>query len=227
MLLTIDGTEYKLPASLLEVTLGQRIAYDNTHGKALRQQLKAALENPEGLPREMALLEYQTDLATKTLSFFAGIPLAKVLATHADDVLLIYSQLMKDFSSDVNYADESFDLVHRFAWKGDVWVVAAPELENGDKMTVAEFVHAMQATKNLIELGEEKWEHLLLLCCIYFRKEGEPYSKDLDQEGGKRYELLKNLPLDYALHVGFFLNATLDSYLKTFRSSNLPAAKAA
>lgn len=66
--------------------------------------------------------------------------------------------------------------------------------------------------QDLYELGEQKWEALLALSSIYFRKKNEAYSESLSNVEEERYKLLKTLPLEYALHVGFFLSASLFSY---------------
>jgi hypothetical protein len=218
MKITIDDRDYELPASLNAVTLGQRIEFDNTHGKELREQLKKLIEMKEGPAKEMEFTDYHCQLACKSLSFFAGIPLDIVYNTAIEDVLIMYHNTMKGYAEDVDFAAKEFELNQAFTWNDEIWMLAAPELKHDSKMTFGEFLDAKQWVKNLYELGQDKYEALLMLACVYLRKKGEPYSKELSNEGGERYRLMKSLPLDYALHVGFFLIDSIHSWLKTYHS---------
>jgi len=222
MQIRIEGVPYQLPVSLMEITIADRIAFDNTYGKELAEKLKAISEIPEEFDRELSFIEYHCELALKTVSFFGKIPLEVLEQTKMDDVLLIYHQTMKALSADVDFKDESFQLSSEFAWNEELWEVAPPELKHDSAMHFGEFLDAKQWMKNLYEFGNDHWEALLMLCCVYFRKKGERYKPELSAEGGERYQLLQNLPLEYALHVGFFLSGSMSSYLRTFPSSNLP-----
>lgn len=219
MRIKIDGTEYNIPASLLEVTLADRIEYDKAHGKELREKLSLILKQPEGEIRDLDLAEYQCDVACRTLSFFGKIPLDVVRNVKMEEVLIVYYELMQSYSSEANFADESVPLVLKVEWGENEWMIAAPELKNTSSVTFGEFLDAKQAVKNLVEFGNDRWEALLMLCCIYLRKEGEPYNEQLSAENGERYLLMKSLPLQHALQVGFFLSASMSSYISTFHSS--------
>jgi hypothetical protein len=226
MRITINGRDYNLPASLSAVTLGQRIEFDKAHGKGLREQLKKIEEMKEGIVKEMEFTDYHFQLACKSLSFFAGIPLDVVYNTAIEDVFIMYHNTMKGYAEDVDFAAKEFDLKNEFQWNNETWVVAAPELKHDSKMTFGEFLDAKQWVKNLYELSQEKYEALLMLCCIYFRKKDEPYTKGLSIEEGDRYRLMKTLPLEFALHVGFFLNASMASYIQICLSSTPQEGKA-
>lgn len=223
MIITIEGTDYELPASLAAVNLGRRIEFDNQYGKDLREKLKKILEMKDGLAKDMEFTDYHCQLACKSLAFFAGMPLNVVENTSIEDVLVVYHQTMKGYAEDVDFANKEFEPLQEFYWNDEAWVIAAPELKHDSKMTFGEFLDAKQWVKNLYELGNDKYEALLMLCCIYFRKKDERYTKDLANENGDRYKLMKTLPMEYALHVGFFLSVSMSSFINLFRSLDLMA----
>lgn len=226
MRIKIEGQQYKIPASLLEVTLSDRIEYDREHGKELREKLSKILSQPEGVDRDLDLAEYQCDVACRTLSFFGKIPIDIVRQVKLEEVLIIYHEIMQAYSAEANFADEAAPLNLELEWNEEVWCIAPPELKNASSTTFGEFLDAKQAVKNLFELANDRWESLLMLCCIYLRKAGEQYSEELSEEKGTRYQLMQTLPLAHALNVGFFLSASMSSYISTFHSFTRPENQA-
>jgi hypothetical protein len=219
MKVKINGQEYDIPASLAAVTLQQRIDFETKYGKDLRRQLVKILENKNEQLKDMELTVFNCELSCKSLSFFAGIPLETINNTSMDDVFAVYRSVMKSYADDNDFTDPEFKLENEFGWKDELWTIAPPELNSNSKMTFGELITAKQAVQNLMELGDEKWESLLPLCCIYFRKKGEAFNEEFLNGSGERYQLMKALPLNYALHVAFFLSGSMDSWRKTFQSS--------
>lgn len=220
MTITIEGVNYKLPASLLEITLRQRIDYDKKYGKGLREKLKQIIEIKNEQEKELCFIEYKADVACKTISFFGDIPLETVQNTHINDVLIVYSEVMNSLSDETDFTSEH-ELKREIFWNKDDWEITAPELAQESKMSFAEFIDAKQMVQNQIDLGDEKWGALLPLCCIYLRKKGEPYDKKLISEGGERMKLFETLPLAYALETGFFFANLTSTYINIFQSSGL------
>lgn len=212
MQITIEDVQYNLPASLMDITLQQRIDFDKQYGKDIREKLKAITEAKESITREMDFTEYTLDLACKTLSFFGKIPLDIIQNTNITEVLEVYHRVMRAMTDEVNFNDPDFQLVTVFHWMNEEWVIHPPVLKNNSQMTYGEFIDSKQIVQDLYELGEQKWEALLALSSIYFRKKNEAYSESLSNVEEPRYNLLKSLPLEYALHVGFFLSASLLSF---------------
>jgi len=58
----------------------------------------------------------------------------------------------------------------------------------------------------------------LNLSAIYLRKKGEEYDESFLYEGSDRLELMKQLPMDIALAVGFFLSSSMNLYINHFQS---------
>jgi hypothetical protein len=225
MKIKINGQTYDLPASLAAVTLNQRIEFDKVHGKTLRELYKKMEEEKDALLKEMAETDYHLSLACRSLSFFAGIPLESVNNTAIDDVLAIYHVTMKGYAEDSDFTNKEFVLKEEFGWKDALWTIAPPELKNDSKMTFGEFITSKQVVQNMMDLGDEKWGALLPLCCIFFRKKDEPFNEEFVTEGNERHELMKSLPLEFALHVAFFLNASQTFWLNTFQYSGKAGAQ--
>lgn len=219
MKVKINDQEYDLPASLAAVTLSQRIEFDKVYGKALREQLKKIIEMKDERLKEMEFTEYHCKVACQSISFFAGIPLETVYNTSIEDVLAIYYSTMKGYAEDIDFANKEFELKHEFAWKDAIWTIAPPELKTDSKMTFGEFITSKQVVQNMMDLGDEKWGALLPLCCIFFRKRDEPFNEEFTNEGSERYVLMKTLPLEFALHVAFFLKSCQSFYLSISQSS--------
>lgn len=219
MKVKINDQEYNLPVSLAAVTLSQRIEFDKVYGKGQREDLKKILAIKDDWQKEMAFTDYHLKLAYESLIFFAGVPPDIMNNTAIDDVLPLYHTIMKGYAEDQDFTNKEFELKHEFAWKDSIWTIAAPELKSDSKMTFGEFITSKQVVQNMMDLGDEKWGALLPLCCIFFRKKDEPFNEDFVNEGSERYELMKSLPLEFALHVAFFLSASQSFYLNTSQYS--------
>ncbi len=220
MFITINEKEYKIPGSLQDVTLWDRILFDREHGKILKDQLKKVQEQKDTVARDLDFTEYHYNLALRTVSFFGKIPWEVIIDTNITDVLSIYHHTMQSFTEDVDFGNAEFVPGQSFFWKNDEWFIQAPELRPDSQMTFGEFLQAKQWVKNTWELGEEKWDAMLGLACVYFRKAGEKFSEDFTNEGNARFELMKSLPLEYAIHVGFFFRDSILSYQKILLYSN-------
>lgn len=219
MKIVIDDITYSLPASLLEVTLQQRIDFDQQYGRDLSDQLKIVSDVKDDSDQQIDFMQYRLDVATKTISFYGNIPLAIVQNTDALQIMAIYEKVLWPMSAEILFDNPDFILQNSFFWQDQEWSLQLPELKNESKMSFGEFLDAKQLVKDLYEDGNRKWEALLATACIFFRKKGETYSEDLSSVDESRYQLLKTLPLDYGLHAGFFLIGCAPSYQKDFRCS--------
>lgn len=222
MRVIINSKEIILPSSLAEFTLGQRIAFQEEHGKILDVMLKSILEIPEGLERELELSEFHFEKMFRTFSFFSGFPVDVLKESDfVDDLARIYySSLASLFES-----EDQVELKPEYVFNGELWEIHPPELKNGSKLKFGEFIDSKQIIKEMIDLGESNWSAMLKLCAIYLRKKGEPYKEEFIYEGSERMELFKSLPMDIALAVGFFLTSSTNLYLNTSRSSSLPGSR--
>lgn len=218
MQINVNGVDYTVPSSLMAITLQRRIEFDSTYGKALREKLNRIVEIQDTTIKELEFGAYRTEMACKTLAFFASIPLNIVEQTDLKQVMLVYEKTLQNYSEDVDFANKEWQRIDQFHWNGAVWRIAEPELTNNSSMTFGEFITAKQVVQDMIEYGNEKYGALLKLCCVYFRKEGEAFDEEFVDEESDRYRLMQTLPLQYGLHVGFFLASSMSTWISTFLS---------
>lgn len=220
MKFTIEGKQYDIPTSLSDITLADRVSFDELYGRDMRERLAKISDMLNNIDRELELGEYQADLACKSVSFFGRVPLEVIQNTALDQVIILHQECLNAMVEEYSFNSEEFEIQHEIKWNNETWVIAPPELKNTSSMTFGEFLDAKQWVKNLFTLSNQRWESLVMLCCVYLRKKGEPYSEALSEENGERYKLLKTLPLPYALNVGFFLSDSMSSYIRASNSFN-------
>lgn len=218
----INGNRYSIPSSLHEITLQQRIDFMNRYGKQLDDNLERINSIEDDITRGLEYAEHRIDYAFKVISFYTGIE-ENVLkeSQFVDELLNIYH------ASIAVLEEEERTLEHKtsFTWKGEEWELQHYELNNSSQMTFGEFIDAKQIVQDMHNLGKNDWESMLNLACIFFRKKGEKYTSELSNPNGERMKLMRELPLVYALQVGFFLLGSMILYIKHFLSSSHPESK--
>lgn len=215
MKLHINNREVTLPSSLAEITLSQRIAFHNDHGKELEDTLTGILEMEEGFDRSMAEMDFTMEQAIRSFAFFTGSDLETVRESELiGDILAIYQACLRGILED----EEVIEMRGKYDWQGEEWVLAPPVLDGHSAMTFGEFIDSKNIVQQLNQLGNGRWESLQALCAIYLRKTGEAYDKSFADESSERYKLMAGLPMDIAIEVAFFLNSSLHSYLSTSAS---------
>jgi len=215
MRILVNDKEVVFPSSLSEYKLGQRIAFHQEHGVLLDKMLESIQAMEDEMQKELEMVNYQLEKMFRTFAFFAGCTLEAVKEDRfIDDVSNIYHSCLAVLFEE----EKNMDLQRSFAWKDEEWVIAAPELKHGDRMKFGEFIDAKQTVKDMADLGMGKWEAMLPLCAIYLRKKDEPYKQEFTYEGSDRMELMKELPMNIAMQVGFFLSSTMNFYINTLTS---------
>lgn len=218
----VNNTEVTLPTSLSEITLGQRIAYHQQYGADLDKMAASILNMPDGLEKELEIVEFHFEKMFRTFAFFTGTTVDSLKESKfIDDIATIYHASLATLVED----EESMEPQYEFTWKGEVWTIHPPELMNGSQMKFGAFIDSKQVVKDMAELGRGKWEYMLPLCAIFLQKKGEEYTEDMLYEGSDRLKLMEDLPMDIAAQVGFFLTDTLNFYISTLRSSGSPEPK--
>lgn len=223
MRVRINGQEAVIPTSLSEITLGQRIDFHEQHGSELNEMATSIIEMEDGYEKDLEKTEFQIEKMFRTFAFFAGTTVEALKESQfIDDIARIYHSSLAILFDD----EQNIELQQEYIWKGETWELHPPKLAHGSKMKVGEFIDAKQMIKNMIDVGKGKWEYMLPLCAIYLRKKGEPYQKEFIFDGSDRMELMRELPLDIALAVGFFLSASTNFSISILESSNPPGSKA-
>ena len=228
MRITINGKEVIIPSSLSELTLGQRITFQQEHGNTLDEMLKSIIAMEDGYDKDLEITEFQFEKMVRTFAFFTGCTIEAVKESeYLDNIANIYHSSLAVLLEE----EAEMELQKQFVWNNEVWEIHPPELKHGSKMKFGELIDAKQLIKDAIEFGESKWEYIPRICAIYLRKQGEEYQKEFLFEGSERIELMKSLPMNIAMQVGFFLSASINTYWNTLQSlqnpeSNRPASLA-
>jgi hypothetical protein len=218
----INDKEVVFPSSLSEYTLGQRIAFHNEHGAILDKMLESILKMEDDEIKEIEIIGFQMEKMFRSFAFFAGTTVEAIKESKfIDDVASVYYSCLAVLFDE----EEKLELCRTFTWKEETWELSVPELKHGDKMKFGEFIDAKQVVKDMSDLGHGKWEAMLHLCAIYLRKKGEPYQQEFLYEGSERMEMMKELPMDIALQVGFFLTGTMNFYMNTSKFSEKQRSK--
>ncbi len=222
MKIRINDNILHLPTSLSEITLGDRIRFYHEYGKELDETVNRINAMEEGPLKDLEWAHFNIDIACKTFSFFTGIDLDVVReAESLTTILQIYSIIKACLLEEPELQEQ-----RSFNWNGEVWEIASPILGPDNKITFGEFTDSKQILQDIYELGQGKWESLRRLCAIYLRKKGEAYDKTFALDNSLRLELMNKLPMDIALHVGFFLKSSMHIYWNTLACSTTVPSKA-
>lgn len=211
--------EFTFPVSLSQTKVKQRIEFDQLYGKEIQELQEQTFkfdEDGKELPvDDVELTIFNGFVATRNFSFYTGIPLEEVEKNISiEDVLTIYFSCFHQ----IYLEQESIELKDSYTWNDEVWKLEAPELTFQSKITFNEFITSKQIVKQMHELGAGNWEVLPYLATIYLRKEGEQFQENWLSEGSERLQQMKELPMDIAVAVAFFLQNSMSLYLKTFQS---------
>lgn len=209
MTIKFKDIDYTFPESLTEITLGKRIQFYHEHGIYLDKQAAIIDTIEDDFEKELSVSAWHLELAARTFSFYTGIALASV---HSDiaivELLTIYNNEMQSLF----IQEKETELLQQYQWNNEKWILATPEVLPTSKVCFNEFIYAKEIVRQLSSLSKNKWDMLPYLCAIYLRKEGEYFNEEFCIEGGERYKLMLELPLNIAIAVGFFLSGTVNIY---------------
>lgn len=216
MRVTINNKEVIIPSSLSEFTLGQRIDFHNQHGRLLDEMLESIQQMEDEYFRELELIQWRMELMYRTFAFFTGTTVEALKeSAFVDEISRIYHASLAVLLEE----EENVELQQQFFWKDEEWQLSPPELKQDSPMKFGEVIDAKQIVKDMVELGRGKWEYMLRLCAIFFRKKGEPYDESFVYEDSDRLKLMLELPMNIAMQVGFFLSGLINISMKPLTSS--------
>lgn len=212
-----------MPSSLSEVTLGQRIAFQEKYGAELDKMAHSISDMPESIEKDLEKMQYYFESAIRTFAFYTNTTVEAIReSSFVDDIQVIYESCIAVMAQE----EEDAEPKGSFIWNDQEWVIESPELRQDSRMSFGELIDAKQIVKDMADLGKGKWESMLPLCAIYLRKKNEPYKEEFAYEDSDRRELMKSLPMSIAIHVGFFLISTINFYLNISTFSESQESKA-
>ena len=218
MRILLNNQTVNIPSDFSEITLQQQVDFQEQHGKELDAKAKLLLEMPDSIERDLELTEFRFEQMFRTLSFYSGVSVESLKESEfVDRIASIYYSCLHQ----LHVQETDVQLEREFVWNNEIWEIAEPELKNGDRMLFGEFIDSKQIIQDMVGLGANRWECLIPLCAIFLRKRNEKYIESFSYEQSERRILMKNLPLNIAMQVGFFLTGSLSMFSQTFRSLDL------
>ena len=227
MTIEVNGAPCHIPSDTSQITLGKFIEWQNQYGKALDEELLqiVTVETMDDVLLEFDIDQHIDKEARCWYSFWTGADFF-ALNTVKDVVPLIdqYKMIRTLLKSS---EQEARDIPAEFSFNGETWAIQDHKVDGKSRMTFNEVITSKEVMRQLVKLGQSRWESLIYLSAIFFRKVGEPYTDILIEEGGERMKLFQELPLSYALHVAFFLNSSVTIWLSTLGYSGVAALETA
>lgn len=212
MLIEINGIEKHVPSDPGMIKLGDFLKWHEEHGRDLDSRLSniALKEYDDELQREFDIDNHLLEEAVAWYSFWTGFDFSNIKSSSGVNLLeqyLIIRFLLKEAEKkqDTNFPAE-------IEWNGELWQIQNFVVDPKSEMSFNEIITSKEVMRQLAEIGKGKWNSLLYLSCIFFRKKGESFTDELIHNGSERMELMKELPLDKALMVGFFLSSCVDTW---------------
>lgn len=228
MTFSYKNKKYSFPTSLCDITLRQRIEFDNIYGqRILELQKEIYKKDTEGVALPVDDVEemiFNIQVATFNFSFFTGIPLEEV-ENHIpiESVLTIYHACFQ-----VLYQQqEDIELKEDYLWNDQLWKIEKPELTYQSEITFNELIVSKQIVKQMHDMGAGQWESMPFLAAIFLKREGEVFDESWLSPDSERVKMMYDLPMDIAMAVGFFLAVSMSLFTKTLAfSEEVPAEKA-
>lgn len=219
MEVTINDSIHEVPFDITQITLGQFISYQQEYGKDLDAKLKEILEKKydDDLYREADLEDHLDLEALCWYSFWTKYDLQEVKSHPFITPLLQQYRVLRFLLKDEGEIKQEFPF--DFEWKGESWSVSDFKVNPSNEMSFNEIITSKEVMRQVHAIGGGRWDGIIYLCGVYCRKQDEPFSDELIQEGSDRMEELKDLPLNYALSVAFFLSVCANIWLNNLASS--------
>lgn len=205
-----NGTDYTYPASLAEITLKQRIEFDLIYGNSLQESIVELQKMEDDDLYKLAETKLTLQTACQALSFFTGIPLQEVLnKISVDTVTSIFDESLSYL---LFYAEKDYKENREIEFNKDIWYLPDAILLPSSKITFNEFLTSKEIVRQIEQSKQSKYISLLYLCCVFLRRKDEKFDESFIEDDSERMQLMRSLPIHYALSVGHFFD-TFNNYL--------------
>jgi len=215
MQLTLNDILCEVPFDTSKITLGSFMEYHNEYGRDLNKLLSEIQkkEFDDEVEKVIALNDYLDQEALAWFSFWTKSDLFEVKEeSFIIPVLKSYRQL-RSLLQPEDETQMSFPV--EIIFNKEVWCISDYKVVPASGMDFNEVITSKETIRQLSSIGKDKYDSLPYMCAIFFRKKNEAFDDSFIQEDGERMTLLKQLPLNVAYQVAFFLNSYQSTYLKT------------
>lgn len=220
----VNGQLYDVPFDLSQIKLGKFLDYHEQYGRDLDTKLAESLAKVYNDEAESNELDRTIDIdnhidneALAWFSFWTEHDLFEV-KDNPEILLLLHQYRVLRFALNESM-EAAYDFPLSINWKDEEWEIIDFKVTPVGTMTFNEIITSKEVIRQLHKVSKGKWDALPYLCAVFFRKKGEQFSDELVHEDGDRMELLKELPLDHAMQVAFFLSICVSTWKKTLASS--------
>ncbi|MFA6060059.1 MAG: hypothetical protein WC756_17785 [Taibaiella sp.] len=201
------------------ITIQQAIEFHQEFNSLISERLEQleAIEDP--FEKELESIDFEIEQAYLMASFFSEYTALELQETMpALEVLFLFREKMQPL-----FITEA-DMFRSTSWNNETWELPPVELKPESIMVFGEFIDSKVMVQDVIDNKGSKWEMLLYIATIFFRKENEEYQGSFLFENSDRSELMKSLPLSIAAGIGTWyeaFNEYLQDYFPVFSESQI------
>jgi hypothetical protein len=220
MKFTYQDTTYNFPTTLGDISLRQRIEFDQTYAKEIQESKNEIFkkdDNGNDLPfDEVDSMLFNIEIAIKNFSFFTGISIDEVSNNiPVESVLTVYHACFKGLYGQM----DKITLEDSYLWNDEFWFIDKPALTYQSQITFNELIVSKQIVKQMHDLGAGHWEAMPYLAAIFLKRENEVFDESWLAPKSERVLMMQDLPMDIAMAIGFFLQISMSLYTKTLAFS--------
>lgn len=208
MTVFVNDKEITFPSSLADITLGQRIDFHTKHEVHLNEMAKVINDIKDPEEKHVEFVNFIYERLIRSVAYFGDISLK---ALRSGEFMHTVNHIYEAALEPILFSIPEIEPLRSFMWNDEEWVLQDPELSQGSTITFGELIDGKQMIKDLSSVQAGHWECMLPICAIYLRKKGEKYSEQFLYEESDRLKLMRTLPMDIAVHVGFFLTSIINS----------------
>jgi hypothetical protein len=220
MKFTYQDTTYNFPTTLGDISLRQRIEFDQTYAKEIQERKNEIFkkdDNGKDLPfDEVDSMVFNIEIAIKNFSFFTGISIGEVSNNiPVESVLTVYHACFKGLYEQM----DKITLEDSYLWNDEFWFIDKPALTYQSQITFNELIVSKQIVKQMHDLGAGHWEAMPYLAAILLKRENEVFEESWLAPNSERVLMMQDLPMDIAMAIGFFLQISMSLFTKTLAFS--------
>lgn len=210
----INGKEVSIPSSLEQIPLGKFIEWYDLHGSELDKELQELLSDTKTDPvlKEIEVDQHMDKEGILWMQFWSGYDFESL----RDEIIIVPAlDAYRIIRFQLKSEEEQTQFPAAMDYAGETWELQNYKVDPESDMTTGEIVTAKEVIRQLAKMGASQFQSWLYLCCIFLRKKDEKFHDSMVFEGSARMELMKKLPMNHALRVGFFLKNCVGTWAST------------
>lgn len=220
----INGKTFEVPFSLSLITLSQCIEYYERFGENLEKERMEIESKIQGFPEIDQLIELENFIDKTALawySFWTGFDLFDIENEKFTEPLKNQFRILQGLLHDEDDLIENFG--KEIFWKDGIWCLSDFKECSFEEMNFNQIQLLRHIFYSIEKLKKNKWDAMIYLCAIFFRKKNEPVENVLIYSpyypGGcvdrptidpARVEIMKELPMNYVMSIKTLVTIMVD-----------------